>query len=299
MTSQDSTFPLERYDSAIRALAECVSVDEAKDIADKAAALAAYARQADDPELEAMARRIRLLAVRRMGEISAGLETRERARTDLLPTGGKQTKSQVLADAGISTSTANRAEKVAAIPQDQFDEMVAALEPPTLKAVIRGGAHVSQNSTEQEWYTPAYIIEAARQCMGGGIDLDPCSSEHAQATVKAARYFTKADDGLMQMWAGRVWMNPPYDKKLIGEFVKVLLLADVEQAIVLVNNATETGWGQALLTEADAICFPSGRVRFESPSGEKGAPLQGQMILGFMVDDEKFREAFGGMGVVL
>jgi hypothetical protein len=48
------------------------------------------------------------------GEISRELETAERARTDLLPNGGKQTKAKALADAGISTSTANRFEELAA-----------------------------------------------------------------------------------------------------------------------------------------------------------------------------------------
>ena len=57
-----------------------------------------------------------------MGEISAGLETSPRAsggQKTRLPGGGKP-KSQVLAEAGISTSVANRAEKVAAIPEAEF-----------------------------------------------------------------------------------------------------------------------------------------------------------------------------------
>jgi hypothetical protein len=48
----------------------------------------------------------------RTGEISRELETHERTRTDLADNGGRQTKTkeQTLADAGISTSTANRCE---------------------------------------------------------------------------------------------------------------------------------------------------------------------------------------------
>lgn len=69
-----------------------------------------------------------------------------------------------------------------------------ALEPAQL---------INQTSGDVEYYTPPFIIEAARRVMGG-IDLDPASSEIANRTVKATRYFTEADDGLQQEWNGRV-----------------------------------------------------------------------------------------------
>ena len=53
------------YESAKTALSECVALDECKSWADKAAALASYAKQANDDELMKMATRIRDRAIRR------------------------------------------------------------------------------------------------------------------------------------------------------------------------------------------------------------------------------------------
>ena len=161
--------------------------------------------------------------------------------------------------------------------------------------------HVSRNSGENEWYTPPAIIEAARECMGG-IDYDPASSDIAQESVKAKRYDTAETDGLNAEWGGSVWMNPPYDKSLIGLFAGKLVAGfrsgEVDQAIVLVNNATETAWAQSLLLIADCLCFPRRRVRFLDPDGNPGAPLQGQMIIGIGVGRTAFRDQFTPMGTV-
>lgn len=76
----------------------------------------------------------------------------------------------------------------------------------------------SANTTD-EWYTPKEIIDAL-----GKFDLDPC------APVKplwqtAETMYNKNHDGLTKDWVGRVWLNPPYSRPLIEQFVRKLAMA--------------------------------------------------------------------------
>lgn len=57
------------YEAAKVALANCVKLDECKAWTDKAAAMASYARQADDDSIFRYAKRIQARAVRRAGEL--------------------------------------------------------------------------------------------------------------------------------------------------------------------------------------------------------------------------------------
>ena len=164
-------------------------------------------------------------------------------------------------------------------------------------------AHVAHNSGNNEWYTPSVFVEAARACLGE-IDLDPASSPIANETVRAKQIFTAEQDGLKQPWHGRVWLNPPYAQPLIAQFAEAVASkyesGEIEQACVLVNNATETAWFRRMLRAASAVCFPAGRIKFVDPEGKpSGAPLQGQAILYMGERVHDFTEAHKALGSVL
>jgi hypothetical protein len=78
-------------------------------------ALRHYAKQRDDPELDRWMSEIRLRAIAQIGKISKELEKAEytKGHGTVIPSSGKY-KAEQLAEAGISTSTANRYEQLAA-----------------------------------------------------------------------------------------------------------------------------------------------------------------------------------------
>jgi DNA N-6-adenine-methyltransferase (Dam) len=191
---------------------------------------------------------------------------------------------------------------VYAVGRAKLEDILTAELEDLWQRRFRDGAHVGHNSGVPEWYTPADIIDAARDVLGG-IDLDPASSPLANATVKAERYYTIDDDGLSQPWWGRVWMNPPYTVRLIDQFIARLIdehrAGNVTAALVLTNNSTDTGWWQSLARCSEGLCMLEGRVRFHSPEGERGTPLQGQTVAYLGAERSLFIERFDEFGVVL
>ncbi len=70
------------------------------------------------------------------------------------------------------------------------------------------GVEARHSSDTSEHYSPHDVLVLVREVLGG-IDLDPASCAIANRTVRAARIFTKADNGLAHPWGGRVFLNSP------------------------------------------------------------------------------------------
>lgn len=197
----------------------------------------------------------------------------------------------------------NLAAQVAELPEEE-QEFVASAPAEQIKEVAREAVHNhrAQGTGENEWYTPEQYVSAVRDFMGG-IDVDPASSETAQRTVKASRFFSIEDDGLKQEWNGRVWLNPPYSQPAIHHFMQKTVdefsAERMTEGVVLTHNYTDTSWFHIGAKVASAICFTRGRIGFLSPDGKKAAPTQGQAFFYFGDRFEEFADVFCQFGFVL
>ncbi len=120
-TARAGGYPIQvvRYEAMRVAVEQCARIDEAADIRDKAAALAAYARQRDDAELAVWTQEIKLRASVRIGELVRELDTQERARTDLHDSTVGQTKTEAVEAAGLTPRTAQRYQELAGPREEQ------------------------------------------------------------------------------------------------------------------------------------------------------------------------------------
>jgi hypothetical protein len=128
------------YEAAKLALSNCASVDECKDWADKAAALASYAKQANDEDLMKQATRIRDRAIRRMGEVLKQFDARP-SNAEKQSEGDHTLISQREAaeQAGITKHQQVQAVRVANVPADDFERQVESDKPPTISQLAMQG----------------------------------------------------------------------------------------------------------------------------------------------------------------
>ena len=159
------TAELARYDAACRALTEARSVDEVKDIRDKAVAMACYARQAQNRSLEADAVEIRMRATRRLDELrreqreTVGLSAGTRgsrvkgARVDEKPT---------LASQGIGKNLAQQARVLGKLSDEGFEKAVTKARAKVAHRRARKRTESEREATiERLSIEPAAISEVA------------------------------------------------------------------------------------------------------------------------------------------
>lgn len=119
---------LVKLEGAVRMLAEAGTLEDVKHVHDLAQAAAEYARAARlGLEAQNSAAEIKLRAERKAGEMLAGLERQPGRRSDItLSTIGQGSEyATVLEETDTTRQAAARWQKIAALPDDQFEEYIA------------------------------------------------------------------------------------------------------------------------------------------------------------------------------
>lgn len=168
------------YSQARHALAECSRVDECKDWANKAEALASYARQSKDEGLYKVAMRIQGRAIRRCGELLQEIEpTKFRGNQHAaVRDGDGPNRKQAASEAGLSQRQAKTALRVANVPHDDFEEQIESDTPPTLTELGEQGTRKKP--------PPIYDLEG----------IDPEDFKVATRAGGAVHYFCQETDGV-------------------------------------------------------------------------------------------------------
>jgi len=149
------------YEAAVTALSTCERIDECKVWADKAAAIASYARQAHDETLLRMAIRIQARAIRRCGELLKEIEIdydRHTNKTDQsLGTLSLITRGKAAKQAGLSRWQKETAIRVANIPAKTFDDAIEGDDLLTITEL----AELGTKKQEAPYYAKEGITQEA------------------------------------------------------------------------------------------------------------------------------------------
>lgn len=131
--------------------------------------------------------------------------------------------------------------------------------------------HQSTVGKNDEWLTPRKILDVL-----GKFDLDPCAPVN-RPWPTATHHFTLVDDGLSQMWFGRVWLNPPFNRYERGKWMK--RMSEHGNGVMLVPAACETKhFRQWVFNAASGLLMLDHRPHFYYVDGTRARANSGCTI---------------------
>lgn len=131
-----------------------------------------------------------------------------------------------------------------------------------------GGHQVSRKTRTDEWLTPPAILAALDP-----FDLDPCAPIDPPWPT-ARHHYTVLDNGLIQRWFGRVWMNPPYLRHVIGRWLARMAEHNCGTALIFARTET-VAFHRYVWGAASALLFLRGRLDFCTVDGRVGTRPDG------------------------
>lgn len=134
----------------------------------------------------------------------------------------------------------------------------------------------NESVSSDEWYTPKWIIDEL-----GSFDLDPCAPMEPPYPIAPISY-NREQDGLAQIWPEKavVWLNPPYSRVLLRQFVEKLAKHGNGIAL-LVNRQDNLLFQDVIFPTAVSMLFMRHRIKFLRPNGQTGHPFFGSCLVAF------------------
>jgi len=117
-----------------------------------------------------------------------------------------------------------------------------------------------ENGTTNDYYTPKFIFDA----LGVEFDIDVCAPFAGVPWIPAKKHFNILDDGLVQPWIGRVWMNPPYSK--VTPWIDKFIAHGNGIALI---PAAKSAWFNTMWINADAVLSMSNDLKFHRNDGKR------------------------------
>ena len=122
------------------------------------------------------------------------------------------------------------------------------------------------SSMTAEWETPQDLFDRLNALFD--FELDVCATPE---NAKCARFYTKEDDAIVQPWAKRNWMNPPYGKEIAAFCAKASEMGGGgARTVALLPARTDTQWFHDYCTPWH-IQFLRGRLKFRNQDGKTGS----------------------------
>lgn len=135
---------LANYDNMIKSIATTYSMDEVKEIHDKVRAAEIYAQQAKNIEAERLCCEIRLRAERRAGQLLSIIEKAKASPgnqyTGKMDRACDTTGPKTLADMGISKEQSHSWQRLAAVPEEDFEAALSGPKKPSTTGIVKAAS---------------------------------------------------------------------------------------------------------------------------------------------------------------
>lgn len=132
------------------------------------------------------------------------------------------------------------------------------------------------SSQRHDWETPPEFFDKINAEFH--FTLDPCATP---ATAKCEKYYTPAENGLVQDWSGETcFVNPPYGRELPKWIKKCYEESKRAKVVMLIPARTDTRAFHDYIYNYAEIRFIKGRIKFRVDGKEGGvAPFPSMLVV--------------------